>query len=204
MAKKKKKQYVEEGIFSIYPDYPILIKENMVWEKEESPLHFHYYLEVSYCMEGKGVFASNNRSYEVEAGDVTIATANILHTAHGESEKKTVCTSMYIDLEDLLKLFPMGDAKASLSVINESLQDIYFLKGKDNTSVIWLVKEMIRLNSQKEQNYKAQTIGLLYTLVFKIYDIFSGDKGGGVLGGQLPVMPAIEYIYDHYMESIKG
>lgn len=28
---KKKKQYVEEGIFSIYPDFPILIKDNIIW-----------------------------------------------------------------------------------------------------------------------------------------------------------------------------
>ena len=63
---KKKKQYVEEGIFSIYPDYPVLLKENVMWEQEERPLHFHYYLEIAYCLEGQGYFGSNNRLYEVQ------------------------------------------------------------------------------------------------------------------------------------------
>lgn len=200
---KKRKQYVEEGLFSIYPDYPILIKENTIWEQEVTPLHFHYYLEIAYCLEGKGVFSSNNRSFQVEEGDITIAAANILHTVCGDAGRPAKCTNMYVDLEDLLKLFPMGEARASLSVINESLQDIYYLKGKDYTEVSWIVQEMIRLNREKKQNYKAQTIGLLYTLMFKLYDVFSGNKGVGTLAGHLSVMPAIEYIYEHYMETIR-
>ena len=200
---RKKKQQVEEGIFSIYPDYPILIKEDVVWECKENPLHFHYYLEIAYCMEGEGVFSSNNRSFKVEAGDITIASANILHTTCGVKEGKTQCTNMYIDLEDLIKLFPIGEARTSLNVVNESLQDIFCLKGEKYPEIVWIVQEMIRLNREKIQNFKAQTIGLLYALVFKIYDIFAEKKGSGTFAGQLPVMPAIEYIYEHYMEAIK-
>ena len=200
---KKKKQYVEEGIFSIYPDYPILLKENVVWEQEERPLHFHYYLEIGYCLSGKGLFVSNNRRFEVESGDVTVAAANILHATRANEAQTTCCTNLYIDLEDLLKLFPMGEARSSLSVINESLQDIFHLKGDDHPDIIWIIREMIRLNNKREQNYKAQTIGLLYTLIFKIYDIFADKKGRGSYVGQLPIMPAVEYIYDHYMDNVK-
>lgn len=201
---KKKKQYVEEGIFSIYPDYPILIRENVLWEQEERPLHFHYYLEIGYCLEGRGKFSSNNREYKVSAGDITIASANILHAARACKEHMTKSTNMYIDLEDLLKLFPMGEMRAGLNAVNESLQDIFYLKGSENKEIVWIIKEIIHLNQKKIRNYKAQTIGLLYALIFKLYDIFAEKKGAGTVVGQLPIMPAIEYIYDHYMEPIKA
>lgn len=199
----KKKQYVEEGIFSIYPDYPMLIKNDVIWEVKETPLHFHYYLEIAYCIEGCGEFSSNNRLYQVEKGDVTIAAANILHTTRAKNSGEARCVNLYVDLEELLKLFPRGEMRTNLNVINESLQDIYWLRGENHSDIVWLVEEIVRLNREKEQNYKAQTIGLLYTLVFKIYDMFAEKKGQTAMTGQLPIMPAIDYIYDHYMESIK-
>ena len=199
----KKKQYVEEGIFSIYPDYPILIKSDVIWEEKETPLHFHYYLEIAYCVEGCGMLSSNNRFYEVGAGDITIAAANILHTTRAKDCTQTRCVNLYVDLEDLLKLFPRGEMRTNLNVVNESLQDIYCLRGENHADIVWLVGEIVRLNQEKAQNYKAQTIGLLYALVFKIYDIFAEKKGQTGMVGQLPIMPAIEYIYEHYMEPVK-
>lgn len=199
----KKKQCVEEGIFSIYPDFPILIKNEIMWNEKETPLHFHYYMEIAYCTEGQGVFSSNNRLYEVGTGDITIAASNILHTTQAKAGVRTKTTNLYIDLEDLLKLFPRGEVRTNLSVVNESIQDIYYLKGEKYPEIVWLVKEMIGLNQRKEQNYKAQTIGLLYALIFKLYDILAEKRGQTVIVGQLPIMPAIEYIYDHYMEQIK-
>lgn len=111
--------------------------------------------------------------------------------------------NMYIDMEDLLKLFPTGEMRTSLNVVNESLQDIFHLRGQDYPDILWIVQEMIRLNLSKSQNYKAQTIGLLYALVYKLYDVFAEKKGRGIIVGQLPIMPAIEYIYDHYAEPVK-
>lgn len=200
---KKKKQHVEEGIFSIYPDFPVLINPDVAWDAEEKPLHFHYYWEVGYCLEGSGTFSSNNREFEVEEKDITIAAANILHTTRARENITTRHTFIYIDLEDLLKLFPVGEMKTSLGVISESLQDIYYLRGVEHPDITWIVEEMIRLYLMKERNYKAQIIGLLYTLVFKIYDVVAEKKGSSQMVGQLPIMPAIEYIYDHYMEPVK-
>ena len=200
---KKKKQYVEEGIFNIYPAFPVLIKNNVEWDLKEKPLHFHYYLEIGYCIEGRGSFGSNNKHFEIAQGDLMISAANILHTIKSEGNKIMRCAHIYIDLEDLIKLFPEGEVKTGLGVINESLQDIFYLAGKKYPEILWIVEELIRLNENKKQNYKQQIIGLLYALLFKLYDELSDKRKPEKIAGQLPIMPAIEYIYEHYNESIK-
>jgi len=69
--RKPKKYVVEEGIFNIYPDFPVLINDKVILEAEDGPLHFHYYLEIGYCLEGEALFGSNNRIYDIKKNDIT-------------------------------------------------------------------------------------------------------------------------------------
>lgn len=200
---KKKKQYVEEGIFSIYPDYPILINENIICTNKSKPLHFHYYLEIGYCFEGRSVFSSTTQSYQVGVGDITIAAANILHSMIAEKEVCSKWSVFYVDMEDLLLLFPIGDVRTQLQVVREYFQNIYCLKSEEHPDITWLIQEMLRLNREKKQNYKKQIIGLLYALLFKLYDVFYEAQQEYKDVGELSIMPAIQYIYDHYAEEIK-
>lgn len=200
---KKKKQYIiEEGIFGIYPDFPILVNDRAAWSEEESPFHFHYYLEIGYLLEGSGVFRSQNKSYEMGKGDITVTAGNILHTAQA-LEPETYGGIIYIDMEDLLKLFAAENSKIQLRTVQESFTDTFCLKSGEHPEVMWMINEIVRLYVDKKQNYKMQIIGLLYALLFKVYDIFSEEKNGEEQSPELPILPAIEYIYDHYMDVIK-
>lgn len=200
---KKKKQYVEEGIFSIYPDFPVLVNDNVVWPIEEMPLHFHYYLEIGYCFEGRDIFSSNNRKYHVKKNDITIAASNILHTTRSDSDEYTRWGNLYIDFDDLLKMFPSGDTKIQLLLVQEFFQDIFYIEGEEHPDILWIVKEIIRLYNGRKQNQKMQIVGLLYTLLLKIYEVFSEEIQEKKETSELPIMPAINYIYDYYMEPIK-
>lgn len=203
--KKQKKQYVvEEGIFSIYPDYPVLINDKVILDMEEKPMHFHYYLEIAYCLDGECVFNSNNRKYEVKKKDITITASNILHEVRSKkSDQLAKIAYIYIDLEDLLKLFPVGEVKTHLVFVQEALQDILYMEGQKYQDIVWMLDEVIRLHSVKSQSYKMQIVGLLYTVLLKVYASFSETIRRKVEKADLPIMPAIEYIYDHYMEQIK-
>lgn len=200
---KKRKQYIEEQIFSIYPDFPVLVNDNVVWSEEERPMHFHYYLEIAYCFEGKGIFKSDRQSFEVEEGDITIAAPNTLHSTCAEESVHTRWCNIYIDMEDLLKLFPVGEARSQLRMIREAFSDILYLDSREYRDILWPFLEIIRLNNEKKRNYKMQIMGLLYAMLFKIYEIFSDEKREERSTANLPIMPAVEYIYDHYMEPIK-
>ena len=63
---RKKKRYVEDHIFRIYPDYPLLVLDKIAWAKAgaNDPLHFHYYLEIGYCYEGQGTIISEGEEAE--------------------------------------------------------------------------------------------------------------------------------------------
>lgn len=200
---KKKKQYVEEQIFRIYPDYPILVNDNIEWEEKEKPLHFHYYLEIGYCIEGSGIFKSENRELKVKQNGIMIAAPNMLHTTYSDTGVYTRCANMFIDLEDLVKLFPTGGTKTKLQMVQESFREVLSFDGNEYPDILWSVEEIIRLNKKKKQNYKMQIIGILFALLFKICDVFAGEKTESKKMENLPIMPAIEYIFDHYMEPIK-
>ena len=200
---KKRKQFVEEGIFSIYPDFPVLLNNNVIWDKDEKPMHCHYYLEIAYCFEGSGIFSSNNRAFYVKKGDITIAASNILHTTQMDSDEFTRWGNIYIDFDDLIKMFPTGDTKMQLRLVQEYFQDIFYIKGEDYPDILWVLREVIRLYNEKKQKYKMQIVSLLYTLLLKLYDVFEEEIQEKNETAELPIMPAINYIYDHYMEPIK-
>ena len=136
MGKRKKQYSIEEQIFSIYPDFPVLINDSVIWNEEVKPLHFHYYLEIGYCFEGKGYFSSNRQTVEIGAYDITVTAPNILHTTRSNADIYTRFCNIYVDLSDLVKLFPEGDhpswegRKAALqnadsqSVICDAVEDI--------------------------------------------------------------------------------
>ena len=203
--KRQKKQYVvEEGIFGIYPDFPILINDKVILDSEEKPLHFHYYLEIGYCLEGEALVSSNNKKIKMKKQDLTITASNILHTVRSKNESKTVKAAyLYIDFDDLTKLFPAGGVKTQLVFVQESLHDILYVEGKKHPDILWLADEIIRLYNEKKQSYKLQILGLLYTLLLKIYDVCAEDIREKCEKKDLPIMPAINYIYDHYMETVK-
>ncbi len=200
----KKKQFIEERIFSIYSDYPILVNDEVVWHSVEKPLHFHYYLEIGLCLSGSGVFGSSTGEYEVEKDDLVIVAPNILHTTRANSKREeTKWASLYIGLDDLLKLFPVGDMRNRLHRVQESFRDIYFVDCIENPEIKWIMSEILRLDKEKQKSYKMQIMGLLYTMIFKIYDIFFLEFQEEMSAGQVPIMPAIDYIYDHFAETIK-
>lgn len=200
---KKKKQYIiEEGIFHIYPDFPIMVNDQVNWRREESALHFHYYMEIGYCMKGKGILRSNHQICQVEKDDITVVAGNILHSTQA-LEKDTCGGMLYIDVEDLLKLFPGDNMNKQLKMVQESFMDAFCLKGGEHPDILWVVHEIASLYTQKKQNYKMQIIGLLYTLLFKVYDAFYEEHNSQEKAEELPILPAIEYIYEHYMESIR-
>jgi len=202
---KQKKQYVvEEGIFGIYPDFPVLINDKVTINSIEKPLHFHYYLEIGYCLDGEGIVSSNNKKYKIKTKDLTITAPNILHNVRSFHEEKVMKAAyLYVDLEDLLKLFPLGEVKTQLVFVKESLQDILYVEGEKHTDILWIIDEIIRLHNEKKKSYKMQITGLLYTLLLKIYDVCSKGTRKKDKSQHLPIMPAIEYIYDHYMEPVK-
>ena len=205
MGKRKKQYSIEEQIFSIYPDFPVLINDSVIWNEEVKPLHFHYYLEIGYCFEGKGYFSSNRQTVEIGAYDITITAPNILHTTRSNADIYTRFCNIYVDLSDLVKLFPEGESKTKLKRAQESLQDFFCLDGRSHQDILWLIQEIIRLGREEKQRYRMQILSLLYAMLLKIYDVISDGKRENIPGGSinLPIMPAIQYIFDQYMEPIK-
>lgn len=200
---RKRKQYIEEEILNMYSDFPLFVNDNVIWEDSDRPMHFHYYMEIGCCFNGKGILSSNNRFYHVKKGDITLVAANILHNTKAEKGIKTQFHHIYVDIEEFLKMFAFGDVKIQLKMIEESCLDVLYIDGEKHPDIVWIVEEIIRLYSIKKANYKKQIIGLMFTLMFKVYDVFSIDFQEQKDISVLPIMPAIQYVFENYMKPIK-
>lgn len=205
MGKRKKQYSIEEQIFSIYPDFPVLINDSIIWDEEAKPLHFHYYLEIGYCFEGRGYFSSNRQTVEVGAYNITVTAPNVLHTTRSDTDIYTRFGNIYVDLSDLVRLFPEGEMKTKLKMEKEASQDFFCLDGLSHPDILWLIQEIIRLGREGKPHYRMQIISLLYAMLLKIYDVISDGRRENIVDGgvNLPIKPAIQYIFDHYMEPIK-
>ena len=201
---KKKKRYVEDHIFRIYPDYPIMVLNNISWSKigSDDPLHFHYYLEIGYCYEGNGEIISEECCVPFKKGSVSVIAPNYLHATRNKDGTYTKWGYLFIDLEDLMKLFPGTSEYMQKRLFRQLFHGIQILNTQQYSEIKKYLIEIFKLSAQKQGSYKSQIIGLVYTMLHMLYDILSADIKEGNITSELTILPAIEYIYDHYMEKV--
>ena len=67
----------------------------------------------------------------------------------------------------------------------------------------FLLKQIFKIAGKKRGTYKVQVMSLLCTFLFMLYDVLEQNHAVEEEAVSLPLLPAIDYIYDHYMEQIK-
>ncbi|MCQ4871803.1 AraC family transcriptional regulator, partial [Blautia producta] len=65
----------------------------------------------------------------------------------------------------------------------------------------FLLKQIFRTAGEKKGTYKMQVMSLLCSFLFMLYDVLEHSVEEEAVS--LPLLPAIDYNYDHYMEQIK-
>ena len=199
--------HVDDPIYKIYPDYPVLILENFEWSETaaKDSLHFHYYLEIGQCTKGNGNIITKRDEYPYGEGDISIISPNYLHaTRSSVKENKVGWNYLFIDVNHLLKFFHFTEKRNRdhLSEINSL--GIRIIDSKRNERLTRILKEIYLLNNEKEGMYKMQIITCLLQLLMEISSINGKiPVPKDVRREEILVLPAVDYIYSHYMEQIK-
>ena len=202
---RKKKRYVEDHIFRIYPDYPLMVLDKIAWAKAgaEDPLHFHYYLEIGYCYEGQGTIISEGKEAAFCSGSISLVAPNLLHATRNENGMYNMWGYLFVDLEDFIKLFSFIDERMNLKICRQLFYGVQILDEGEYGQLTFLLKQIFKIAGKKRGTYKVQVMSLLCTFLFMLYDVLEQNHAVEEEAVSLPLLPAIDYIYDHYMEQIK-
>lgn len=74
--------------YEMDPDFPISVIDYTTTTSEIS-IHWHHYLEIGLCLEGKGKFVFSEKEYSAQAGDVFLAGNFENHVAVAEDSGKS-------------------------------------------------------------------------------------------------------------------
>lgn len=202
----KKTKYLDDPIYKIYPDFPVLILDNYEWSEAEvkDSMHFHYYLEIGRCNRGAGQIITEKTENTYRTGDITMIPPNLLHAARNRGDAVTSWSYLFIDIEGLLNIFrfPTGRNRERLmEVCHLGVQVI----DRDNAERInCILKEINSLNTVREGMYKMQIITCLLQILMEMSNMVHKEAVPDDRNGEeIQILPAVDYIYTHYMEQIK-
>lgn len=202
----KKTKYLDDPIYKIYPDFPVLILDNYEWSEAEvkDSMHFHYYLEIGRCNRGAGQIVTEKTENTYRTGDITMIPPNLLHATRNRGDAVTSWSYLFIDIEDLLNIFrfPTGRNRERLmEVCHLGVQVI----DRDNAERInCILKEINSLNTVREGMYKMQIITCLLQILMEMSNMVHKEAVPDDRNGEeIQILPAIDYIYTYYMEQIK-
>ena len=202
----KKTKYLDDPIYKIYPDFPVLILDNYEWSESETtdPMHFHYYLEIGRCNRGEGRILTEKNEFAYRSGNITMISPNLLHSTRTLDNTVTNWSYLFIDIEDLLNIFhfPVGRNRERLMEI--CCSGIHIFEDHPAERINHLLTEIHVLNTSKEGMYKMQIITCLLQILMEISNMMHKETIPAEKNGEeIQILPAVDYIYTHYMEHIK-
>lgn len=204
----KKSKYIDDPIYKIYSDFPVLILENFAWTEAEvtDPMHFHYYLEIGRCRKGAGNIITARSKHPFREGDISMIPPNLLHSTRTiPPEQFTVCWDyLFIDLEDLLNIFQFPSGGNRIRLMEVCNGNLFIFQKENAIRINRILTEILFLNSSKEGMYKMQIITCLLQILMEISNIICKDAIPDDKNGErIRILPAIDYILANYMEQIK-
>lgn len=107
MSKKRKK--TAEFRYYRIPDNQTMMallgeKWRQTYGRDIDYLHFHNYLEIGYCYEGRGTIVLGEDEYPFRGGgEFTAIPRNYLHTTNSELGNVSYWEYLFVDVEKLLK-----------------------------------------------------------------------------------------------------
>lgn len=170
----------------IIPDIGYLIyrKCTPTWEIAVNKISF---CDLTYVMEGRGIYIINGVEYEVKRGDLLCIPRGSIRKAH--------CI-----IDDLMNLY---SANFMLYEINGQLADLPFPLITHigiKSDVVGLFRELSNAWVRKESGYRIKTSGLLLVIIHRLNELIYSKKDPNITDYR--VKKAISYISENYASNI--
>ncbi len=202
-----KRTVLEYRSYELPLDFPILALTGDGWHISPVPakhLHFHNCLEIGLCHSGGGTLILEQEEVHFSAGNVTCIARNIPHTTWSDAGTKSLWSYLFLDPEALLgqqALTAMG-----LMDVQSFLSDCHLLLTGDGHD--WCRKLFMKIIQEIQTTppcHQVAVRSLCAELLVELLRIYTVSDTEHVRDSYIhAISPALDYIHEHYMETIDG
>lgn len=169
-------------------------------------LHFHNYMEIGICYEGRGMSTLRDYVYPFEGGSIVIVPPNYPHNNTTEPGTVAFWEWMYFDMESVLEdmkaqSFNKLDTEYILNMLYDSA---LFFQREEYPKISSIILEIRGECDRKAYMYQEKLRGLLQLFVvelLRIHNVKSDMSRKNPRSFQ--IAPALSYVKKHFSEDIR-
>ena len=208
---KRRKPKIEFRYYRMPDGSPILALLGQRWVqsygRDIDYLHFHNYLEIGYCYDGKGTLTLGERDYRFTGGEISIIPKNYPHTTNSDPGTISKWEYLFVDVEGILEELyqKAGNEKRMNHLLRRINSRAIFLAVEDAPGIAKTVRNILDIMRDTKEFYIEEAKGLMVALLVSIARENPTEKGLAELSGKMtiPVSRALDYITLHYMEPLR-
>ena len=193
--------------YDLDPEFPLGVLEYTTYGNQDK-LHWHNYLQLALCVEGRGQYLFTNREYEIEQGDLFIIDNFETHVALSEPPD-SVRFLFVIFLPELIA--SPGSSQFEFEYLSPFWYDANSYCNKiDHTNL--LSGEIAQIMRQIQKIWNARQVGYRHMMDARLKMILAKlieynhtvdpQSTFNNIQSHVRMLPAINFIRDHYTEAI--
>ena len=207
---KRKKETIELRVYEIPHGQYVLPLYGDTWVRvyghDQPGLHFHNLMEVGICRYGRGELRTLERTYEYEAGCLSIFPANYPHTTYSYGEEPNFWEYLFFDPKSIVKnLYEQSPVYAN-EVVNTLNSSAIILPAEDCLQLTALVDCIINESREKKHFHHAVISHYIKIFLFetmRLHDDMPYYTGGpSKTANADQITAAIDYIMDNLESQI--
>lgn len=173
-------------------------------------LHFHNYLEIGYCYDGRGELVLGEQSLRFRQNQFTVIPKNYPHTTNSNPGTISYWEYLFIDEESLLREYHRGGSSIRIERMLERINSRALLRNvSDSPVVAGMIRQLLNVMREPTEFYIDEAKGILLALLINIIRDNQVEEPEQeeheVMDGKItiPISRALDYITLHYMEPLK-
>lgn len=202
------KTIIEYRCYDLPPHFPILLLSGDIWHISDIPsgvLHFHNCLEIGLCESDNGTLVFQDRLLHFAAGDITVISSDMPHSTYSAPGTASKWAYLFVDPEELLRPFFPLDMLPNSDLFRSVLHGYRNILSRGRFPALYeLAWQVVNEMHTKQLNYEISVRGLFLALMTELMRVCSAvpaDDAAGKDQGAFPIVPALEYISEHYMDD---
>jgi AraC-like DNA-binding protein len=193
--------------YDLDPEFPICVLEHTTYGKQDR-IHWHDYLQIALCTEGKGKYIFTHDEYDIKAGDLFIIDNFESHAAIAEQDGH-VKFLFVIFLPELIAtpgcrqfdfeyLSPFWyDAKTFRNKINGTTKT-----ARKSTEIMYTLDEVWKRKESGYQHMMDANLKIILGLLIHHYRTTDPGNFSSDIHRHVQIIPALNFIKRHYAENI--
>lgn len=209
MSKKKKKPKMEFRYYQMPSGSPVLALLGEKWVqnygRDIDYLHFHNYLEVGFCYEGRGTITLGEEEVRFSDRDFTVIPRNYPHTTNSDQDNMSRWEYLFIDVEEFLRKIDDNPVRAEKLIRRINSRALFLNEAEYGTMAAKILK-ILDIMRKSEEFYLEEACGVLLSLLAETARINRpSDEKETEESGRVTNMisKALDYVSRCYMEDIR-